>query len=141
LTKINTVYFHAGVDYRSFLIPLLNHIGIKCEIPLEGLSYGRQLQWYDREKRRRNNEIKHGKMFLVSKPPKICKNCNTNSVLPCLYGLIGDKWIKEYNKKYVLMGCIVSDFDPKWVCKKCGAYYYEDKDKMEKNRLSMKTLK
>jgi len=141
LTKINTVYFHAGVDYRSFLIPLLNHKGIKYEIPLEGLSYGRQLQWYDRENQRSINSKRKENLFLVSNPPKTCKNCDNHTVLPCLYGLIEDKWIKENKNKYVLMGCIVSDYDPKWACKKCGAYYFEDKDKMEKYRLSMKMLR
>ena len=52
LEKIKTVYFHAGVDYRLFLIPLMNQFGITCEIPLMGLSFGKQLQWYNQENQR-----------------------------------------------------------------------------------------
>jgi len=46
LLKIRECYFHAGKEYRQHLISLLNKAGIKCHIPLEGLSIGKQLQWY-----------------------------------------------------------------------------------------------
>ena len=47
LRKIESVYFHAGREYREHLISLLESTGIKCTIPLKGLSFGQQLAWYD----------------------------------------------------------------------------------------------
>jgi hypothetical protein len=46
LQKISECFFHAGKEYREFLIPILENLGIKCRIPLKGLSIGKQLQWY-----------------------------------------------------------------------------------------------
>ena len=40
------VLFHAGKKYREYLIPKLENVGIQCEVPLEGLSIGRQKAWY-----------------------------------------------------------------------------------------------
>jgi len=37
--------FLAGVRYREGLIPTLLHWGCKVSIPMEGLSFGRQLSW------------------------------------------------------------------------------------------------
>lgn len=44
LTDINndTFYFHAGLKYREFLIPLLKN----TIIPLESVSFGNQLKFY-----------------------------------------------------------------------------------------------
>ncbi|MCW4012134.1 MAG: hypothetical protein NWF07_03985 [Candidatus Bathyarchaeota archaeon] len=42
------VYIHAGKDYREYLIPGLRRRGLKVHIPLEGLSFGKQLQWYEK---------------------------------------------------------------------------------------------
>lgn len=42
------LYFHAGMRYREFLIPLLNRAKYSCEVPLEGLKIGEQLSWYKR---------------------------------------------------------------------------------------------
>jgi len=50
LNKIKSVYFHAGHDYREYLTSLLRNAHIQTEAPLEGLSYGRQLQWYDKHR-------------------------------------------------------------------------------------------
>ena len=47
LDKVKRVFFHAGKEYREFLIPKLEEIGIKCNSPLEGLSIGKQLSWYN----------------------------------------------------------------------------------------------
>jgi len=46
LEKITDIYFHAGLNYRIHLIPLLNQKGIRTHEPLAGLSIGRQLSWY-----------------------------------------------------------------------------------------------
>jgi hypothetical protein len=35
LANYDKVFFHAGKKYRNFLIPKLENIGIKCEVPLE----------------------------------------------------------------------------------------------------------
>jgi len=53
LDKIDEVFFHAGRAYREFLIPKLEASGMKCFVPLEGLSYGRQLAWYNQRGRRK----------------------------------------------------------------------------------------
>ena len=47
LNKIRSAYFHAGREYREHLIPKLELTGVKCIVPLEGLSFGQQLAWYD----------------------------------------------------------------------------------------------
>ena len=46
LSRIEECYFHAGREYRRDLILLLQTAGIRCKTPLEGLSIGKQLQWY-----------------------------------------------------------------------------------------------
>jgi len=43
---IDKVFFHAGKKYREQLIPKLENMGIRCEIPLEGLGIGKQKAWY-----------------------------------------------------------------------------------------------
>lgn len=40
------VAFVAGIDYREFLVRPLRKQGITVEVPLEGLSIGRQLKWF-----------------------------------------------------------------------------------------------
>ena len=47
LERINAVFFHAGKEYREFLIPKIEAMGIRCYVPLKGLSFGRQLAWYN----------------------------------------------------------------------------------------------
>ena len=47
LSRIRSAYFHVGREYREHIIPMLESTGIKCIVPLEGLSFGRQLAWYD----------------------------------------------------------------------------------------------
>ena len=49
LNKIKRAFFHAGKEYREHLIPQLEMIGIKCLVPLQGLSFGQQLAWYKRK--------------------------------------------------------------------------------------------
>ena len=49
LTRVDSVYFHTGLDYRRYLIPLLKNDGLEVSIPLENLSLGQQLQWYNNE--------------------------------------------------------------------------------------------
>ena len=46
LRDFDKIYFHAGKTYRQFLIPKLEEIGIKCEVPLKNLRIGEQLAWY-----------------------------------------------------------------------------------------------
>ena len=46
LDEISEIYFHAGMDYREDLIPLLRREGIRVQVPLKGLRQGEQLQWY-----------------------------------------------------------------------------------------------
>jgi len=46
LTQIDSIYIHAGKDYREYLVPLLEKYAT-IHIPLNGLGLGRQLQWYD----------------------------------------------------------------------------------------------
>jgi len=48
LEKIKAVFFHAGKEYREFLIPKIEAAEIKCYVPLKSLSFGRQLAWYTR---------------------------------------------------------------------------------------------
>jgi len=48
LDRIRGVFFHAGKEYRQFLRPMLKQSRISCEVPLEGLSIGRQLAWYNK---------------------------------------------------------------------------------------------
>jgi len=46
LNVITRAYFHTGREYREFLIPKLQDLGILCFVPLKGLSFGQQLAWY-----------------------------------------------------------------------------------------------
>jgi len=48
LTHIKKIFFHVGVKYREYLLPMLKNMGTECIIPLEGLSLGEQLAWYNR---------------------------------------------------------------------------------------------
>lgn len=41
------IFFHAGMDYRENLIPILRREGARIQVPLEGLRQGQQLQWYN----------------------------------------------------------------------------------------------
>jgi len=50
LENIKAVFFHAGKEYREFLIPKIEAAGIKCCVPLKGLSFGRQLAWYNQHR-------------------------------------------------------------------------------------------
>lgn len=50
LEKIKAVFFHAGKEYREFLIPKIEAAGIKCYVPLKNLSFGQQLAWYNRHR-------------------------------------------------------------------------------------------
>lgn len=46
--KIDQIFFHAGKSYRELLIPKLEAVGIRCIVPLKGLSFGQQLRWYNK---------------------------------------------------------------------------------------------
>jgi len=48
MAQIESVYIHAGIDYRKYLIPLLEGKGFSVEVPLKGLKQGQQQQWYDK---------------------------------------------------------------------------------------------
>ena len=52
LEKIKVVFFHAGKEYREFLIPKTEAAGIKCYVPLKNLPFGRQLAWYNQYRAR-----------------------------------------------------------------------------------------
>lgn len=43
--KRNRIVFFAGMRYREFLVAPLRNIGLAVEVPMEGLSIGRQLAW------------------------------------------------------------------------------------------------
>ena len=49
LKVISVIYFHAGEKYRKYLVPHIEAVHIKCEVPLEGFRIGEQLQWYDQQ--------------------------------------------------------------------------------------------
>ena len=46
LNNIDTVFFHAGNNYRKYLIPRLEALGVECEVPLANMRIGEQLKWY-----------------------------------------------------------------------------------------------
>jgi len=46
LQEFDRVFFHAGKKYREHLIPKLENLGIRCEVPLEHLGIGEQKAWY-----------------------------------------------------------------------------------------------
>jgi len=50
-----------------------------------------------------------------------CPKCNSNKVIPILYGYPPvDLWEKEKRGEVKLGGCIVTSDNPKWYCKDCG---------------------
>jgi hypothetical protein len=49
LTPGDIVVFLAGVTYREFLTEPLKQMGVKVEVPMEGLSIGKQSQWLKRK--------------------------------------------------------------------------------------------
>jgi hypothetical protein len=49
IDSFGSAYFYAGLAYRSYLIPLLEENGIRCFVPLSGLSIGKQMAWYLRQ--------------------------------------------------------------------------------------------
>ena len=46
LKDFDEVFFHAGKKYREQLIPMLKNLSIRCRVPLEGLTIGKQKAWY-----------------------------------------------------------------------------------------------
>lgn len=50
MTEISKVFFHTGVAYRIHLAKMLEDQGIRCIVPLEGLSIGEQVAWYLRQR-------------------------------------------------------------------------------------------
>jgi len=46
LRDFSKALFHTGRRYREYLIPKLESIGVRCEIPLKNLSIGKQKAWY-----------------------------------------------------------------------------------------------
>jgi hypothetical protein len=46
LNGLGKVYFHTGKRYRQYLVPMLEKMGIECEVPLKNLGIGKQLAWY-----------------------------------------------------------------------------------------------
>jgi len=44
----DTVVMLAGNNYREFLLPAMEHMGVKVEIPMKGLKIGEQLSWLKR---------------------------------------------------------------------------------------------
>lgn len=47
LKPSDEVYIHAGKDYRKYLVTALKKRGLTIYVPLEGISFGKQLQWYN----------------------------------------------------------------------------------------------
>jgi hypothetical protein len=45
--NLKKVDFYAGGNYRNHLIPLLETKGFCCTVPLQGLGFGNQLQFYN----------------------------------------------------------------------------------------------
>lgn len=46
LKDFDRVFFHAGEKYREYLIPKLESVDIRCEVPLAHLGIGKQKSWY-----------------------------------------------------------------------------------------------
>ena len=46
LSDYEGVFFHTGKNYRDYLIPKLEKLALKCEVPLGNLPIGKQLAWY-----------------------------------------------------------------------------------------------
>jgi len=50
-----------------------------------------------------------------------CPKCNSDKVIPIVYGLPGaDLGEKERRGEIKLGGCLISPKNPKWYCKDCG---------------------
>lgn len=47
LKDLDKAFFHAGKKYREHLVPKLENIGVRCEIPLRHLGIGKQKAWYN----------------------------------------------------------------------------------------------
>ena len=52
LDEIEQINFHAGKNYRKYLIPKLEEFGIKIKIPLDNLGIGKQLSWYKKKEQK-----------------------------------------------------------------------------------------
>ena len=49
-----------------------------------------------------------------------CPSCNSEQVVPIVYGFPSPKLIEEADKgRVVLGGCVVDANNPKWKCKAC----------------------
>ena len=48
LNDVRSVVFLAGQKYRKFLEPEVASLGVTVQVPMKGLSIGRQLNWLDR---------------------------------------------------------------------------------------------
>lgn len=46
LKDFGKVFFHTGKRYRQYLIPKLEQINVRCEVPLGHLGIGKQKAWY-----------------------------------------------------------------------------------------------
>ena len=56
-----------------------------------------------------------------------CPSCNTNNVVPIVYGMPGsDLEEQEQRGEIILGGCIVTDNDPELYCKDCGREFYRE---------------
>lgn len=44
--EITQIDFYAGINYRKYLIPVLEQQGIVCNVPLLGKSIGKQMKFY-----------------------------------------------------------------------------------------------
>lgn len=51
LVGVERVVALAGDRYRSFLVPRIQQLGVQVEIPMLGLSIGKQLQWFNEHTR------------------------------------------------------------------------------------------
>jgi len=51
LANFDSVFFHAGLEYRKNLVSFFRMRGMQIHVPLEGLSFGQQLEWYNRNLR------------------------------------------------------------------------------------------
>lgn len=49
LKDFTNVFFHTGKKYRENLIPKLENLGIRCEVPLKRLGIGKQKAWYKKQ--------------------------------------------------------------------------------------------
>lgn len=48
---VTEVNFFCGKFYRKYLIPFLEFVDIKCNVPLQGMGIGHQLQFYNNQKK------------------------------------------------------------------------------------------